>query len=95
MYRIASVLRIVCRVTATVVTQRSDNPYLTKAVGPISHSPLPIDAPSTITPGPTTPRRRSPFVDGGAGSSARPQGSRPVRASGAASRTSVSAMASP
>ena len=68
--------------TAIPVTHSSDRPYFTTAEGPISHSPLPIDAPRTMAPGPTIPSRRRPRVSGGAGSSARFQGSSPLRASG-------------
>src|SRR4029453_10182789 len=73
--------------TASTVTQSNDGPYFTTADGPISHSPLPMDAPSTMAPGPTTPRMRRPRVSGGAGSSPRFHGWSPVRASGASGVT--------
>jgi hypothetical protein len=49
--------------------------------GPMSYSPLPIDIPRMMTPGPMTPRRPTPRAAGGRGSSARLQGSSPERAS--------------
>src|SRR5262245_66549680 len=78
-YRIISVLRIVWSTAATEVTHSSDKPYLTNAAGPTSHSPLPIDDPRRIAPGPITPRIRSPRAVGGGGSSPLDQGGRPER----------------
>src|SRR5688572_23657286 len=85
----SSVLNTVCRKTDTVVTQSSDSPYRTKTAGPRRNSPLPIDAPSTITPGPTTVSQPSPLGDGGTGSSARVHGSSPDRASGASATSAA------
>jgi hypothetical protein len=82
-YRMTSVLKIVCRVTAAAVIHNNESPYRTNTAGPSRNSPLPIDAPSTITPGPTTPSHLNPVGVGGAGISAGRQGSRPERASGA------------
>src|SRR5689334_20510624 len=81
-YRINSMLKIVCRNTATVVTQSSENPCRTKVAGPSRNSPLPIDKPRTMTPGPTTDIQPKPFGVGAAGSSARENGARPVADSG-------------
>ncbi len=74
----SSVLKIVCSRIATPATHSSESPCFTNAAGPSRNSPLPIDAPSTITPGPTTPSQASPRGLGGAGSSARTQGSSPL-----------------
>src|SRR5262245_15186636 len=86
-----SVLKTVCRRMATVDTQRSVSPWRTKTAGPRRNSPLPIDAPRTMTPGPTTLTQPSPRGVGGAGSSARTHGSNPVRASGAAGVRAIGA----
>ena len=40
--------------TATDATHNNVRPYLTKFAGPSRYSPLPIEAPRTMTPGPTT-----------------------------------------
>src|SRR5262245_57322318 len=85
-YRISSVLKIVCRKTATDVTHSSEKPYFTNTAGPSRNSPLPIDKPSTMTPGPTTDIQPSPFGTGGAGRSAGTHGSRPERDSMEAGR---------
>src|SRR5262245_31357882 len=53
----------------------------------MSHSPLPIAAPRTITPGPRTANSSRPRARGGAGSSPRPHGGRPERDSGAVAGT--------
>src|SRR5688572_7101159 len=82
-YRINSALKLVCSRTATDVTHNSVSPYFTKFAGPSRYSPLPIDAPRTMTPGPTTPIHWRPFGRGGSGSSACFQGSNPDRDSGA------------
>src|SRR5688572_31902122 len=81
-YRISSTFSSVCSSAATPTTQSSERPYLTKAAGPSRNSPLPRDAPSTITPGPTALNQPSPCGLGGGGSSATFQGSSPVFASG-------------
>ena len=56
-------------------------PYFTNAAGPNNHSPLPIEVPRIIAPGPMTPRNPIPLVMGGAGSSATDHGARPDCAS--------------
>ena len=38
-------------------------PYFTNAAGPNSHSPLPIEVPRMIAPGPITPRNPRPWCD--------------------------------
>src|SRR5687767_11830908 len=80
-YRITSMLKIVCSVTAIPTTQSNDRPWRTKAAGPSRNSPLPIAAPSTMTPGPVTLSHSRPRGVGGAGSSARVHGSKPERVS--------------
>ena len=82
-YRINSVLKLVCSSTATETTHNIVSPYRTKFAGPSRYSPLPIEAPSTMTPGPTTPIQARPLGLGGSGSSAVFQGSSPERDSGA------------
>src|ERR1044072_7886567 len=80
---INSTLRSVCSSAATPTTQSSDRPYFTNAAGPSRNSPLPIETPSTITPGPIALNHWRPRGLGAAGSSSVRQGSRPDRASGA------------
>ena len=82
-YRISSVLKLVWSSTATETTHNIVSPYRTKFAGPSRYSPLPIEAPSTMTPGPTTPIHARPLGRGGSGSSARDHGSRPDLDSGA------------
>src|SRR5262245_33249919 len=77
-------LNTVWNSTDSVVTQRIDRPWRTNAAGPSRNSPLPIEAPSTMTPGPTTPTQPKPWGLGGIGSSAGSHGSSPERASGEA-----------
>src|SRR5687767_759522 len=68
---------MVCRKTATPTIHNSDNPYFTSAAGPSRNSPLPIDAPSTMTPGPTALNQPNPCGRGASGSSPRRHGSSP------------------
>src|SRR6185436_17104558 len=82
-YRISSALKFVWSSTATDATHSMVSPYFTKFAGPSRYSPLPIEAPSTMTPGPTTPIQAKPFGLGGSGSSAVFHGSSPDRDSGA------------
>ena len=70
----SSVLKTVWKNTATSVTHSSDRPCLTKVAGPNRNSPLPIDTPSTMTPGPHTPIHDNPRGIGGSGRSAFSQG---------------------
>ncbi len=78
---------MVCRKTATEVTHSSDSPYFTNAAGPISHSPLPIESPRMIAPGPITPITPSPRVAAGRGRFASPHASSPDRSSRFTRRT--------
>src|SRR5215510_4109662 len=71
----------VCSNTAASVTQRRDNPCRRNVAGPKRNSPLPIEPPRTMTPGPTTPNQSKPLGLGGAGKSARVHPSSPERAS--------------
>src|SRR4051812_12959481 len=70
----SSVLKTVWKNPATSVTQSSESPCFTKVAGPSRNSPLPMDTPSTMTPGPQTPIQLSPRGMGGSGRSARVQG---------------------
>src|SRR5688572_24763783 len=81
-YRINSVLKMVCSNTATPTTQSSDRPWRTNVAGPSRNSPLPIDTPSTMIPGPTACSHPRPRGVGGTGRSAGVQGSSPDCASG-------------
>jgi hypothetical protein len=72
-YRAHSILKITCKMTATVVIQRIVGPYRADKPGPINHSPLPMDMLKAIVPGPTTARTFLKFIGGGAGRSALPQ----------------------
>ncbi len=81
-YRISSVLKIVWSRTAIPTTQSSDSPFRTNAVGPSRNSPLPMETPRIMTPGPTALSHPSPWGLGGTGRSARDHGSSPDRASG-------------
>jgi hypothetical protein len=74
----SSVLNTVWKKTAASVTQRSEKPCFTNVAGPSRNSPLPIDTPSTMMPGPHTPIHESPRGIGGSGSSARTHGARLV-----------------
>jgi hypothetical protein len=87
--RISSTLSSVWSKAATPTTHSSDRPYLTKAAGPSRNSPLPIETPSAITPGPTALNQLSPVGLGAFGSSAILHASSPVRASGAAASFAV------
>src|SRR5438874_1061972 len=53
-----------------VATHRSAPPYLAVTAGPISHSPLPMEVPSKIAPGPMTAMAVRNENGGGAGRSA-------------------------
>src|SRR5262245_34214658 len=64
---------------ATMTTHSSEKPCCTKTAGPSRNSPLPIEAPRTITPGPTVRSHCKPRGRGGSGSSARRHESRPER----------------
>jgi hypothetical protein len=88
-YRITSVLNTVWRNTATVVTQSRVRPCRTNAAGPRRNSPLPIERPRTMTPGPTTPTHATPLGIGGAGNSAIAHGASPDLASGASGGAEV------
>src|SRR6185369_6579123 len=79
----SSTLRSVCSNAATPTTHSSESPYFTNAAGPSRNSPLPIETPSTITPGPIALNHCRPFGLGATGSSPTRHGSRPERASGA------------
>src|ERR1051326_2953157 len=85
--RISSRFRSVWSNAATPTTHNNDRPYFTNAAGPSRNSPLPIDTPSTITPGPIALNHSRPFGRGGGGNSPRRHASSPERASGAASLT--------
>src|SRR4029453_4953753 len=76
-YLLPSVFKMVWKRMATKQTQRSDSPCRTNAAGPRRNSPLPIDPPSTITPGPTAFSQPRPSSVGGAGSPACFHGSNP------------------
>src|SRR5262245_51937178 len=64
-----------------MTTHNSDRPCWTNAAGPSRNSPLPIETPRAMTPGPTADTHSSPRGLGGSGSSADCQASRPDRAS--------------
>src|SRR5579875_2305090 len=53
----------------TVATHSSAAPYLAVSAGPISHSPLPIEVPRRIAPGPMTRIALRSEKGGGAGRS--------------------------
>jgi hypothetical protein len=59
-----------CRMIEAVATQSNAPPYLAVTAGPISHSPLPMDVPSRIAPGPITAMAARSENGGGAGKSA-------------------------
>ena len=67
-YRITSVLKIVCSTTATVTIPSRPVPYRITAAGPVSHSPLPIDVPSRIAAGPIIRTKLPKLGGGGVGS---------------------------
>src|ERR1051325_5222438 len=85
--RISSRLSSVWSNAATPTTHSNESPYFTNAAGPSRNSPLPIETPNTITPGPMALNQPSPFGCGAGGNSPRRQGSSPDRASGATSVT--------
>src|SRR5215510_1011540 len=70
----SSVLKMVWKNTATSVTHSSVRPCFTNVAGPSRNSPLPMDTPSTMTPGPHTPIHERPRGIGGSGRSARVHG---------------------
>jgi hypothetical protein len=64
-----------------VKIESSERPYFTKAAGPSKNSPLPIETPSAITPGPMALNHPKPFGLGAGGNSPSRHGSSPERAS--------------
>src|SRR6185369_16583225 len=79
----SSRLRSVWSNAAPPTTHNNERPYFTNAAGPSRNSPLPIETPSTITPGPIALNQPRPCGRGAGGSSPSRHGSRPERASGA------------
>lgn len=65
-----------------LTTHSNERPCFTNAAGPSKNSPLPIETPKTITPGPMALNQPRPCGLGAGGSSAILQGSSPDRASG-------------
>ena len=61
--------------------QSNERPYFTNAAGPSKNSPLPIETPSAITPGPIALNHPTPCGLGAGGSSPIRHGSSPERAS--------------
>jgi hypothetical protein len=55
-----SVLKMVWKVIAIRTTQSSEKPCCTNAAGPRRNSPLPIETPSAMTPGPTARNQPRP-----------------------------------
>src|SRR6185369_14196095 len=80
----SSRLRSVWSNAAPPTTHSNERPYFTNAAGPSRNSPLPIETPNTITPGPMALNQPRPRGRGAGGNSPSRQGSRPERASGAA-----------
>src|SRR5581483_2328559 len=65
-----------CRMIEAVATQSRAPPYLAVTAGPMSHSPLPIEVPSKMAPGPISAMAAPSENGGGAGRSACSQAGR-------------------